>query len=195
MSKKNIVFYSDKHPQCSQFMNELKNNKGLLSQFICIPVDNPSIKLPPIIKNNINSIPILIAAGFNEPICQNAAISWIKLSSKNTLKNVPPSGETNQPDQIADFMDSGSLGFGMLTDINGIDLSRNKDNYNMDVMGDNTIGGSNYSSLQNTQIIEAFTDKPMNKNQNDIMNEKLSQLKNTRNNDASIMRPICRIGT
>ena len=195
MSRKNIIFYSDKHPQCSQFMNELKNNKGLRSQFICILVDNPSIKLPPLIKNNINSIPILIAAGFNEPICQNAAISWIKQSAKNTLKNVPPDGGNGSPDQIADFMDSGSLGFGMLTDINGIDLSRNKDKYNMDVMGDNTIGGSNFSSVQNTQTIEAFTDKPMKQNQNDIMNEKLSHLRNARNNDATIMRPISRIGT
>ena len=79
---KNLLFYSilpnDEHSK--GFLQELEKNPHLKKQFILVCVNDPNIKIPDKIRQ-LNKIPVLIAAGFSQPIFGQDAVSWLKNNS------------------------------------------------------------------------------------------------------------------
>jgi hypothetical protein len=183
MENANIIFYS-LHPQDNDskiFMELLAKNPGLDKQFVkvCVYPNLNNITIPAIIRQ-INTVPVLIASGFDKPIIGKDAVSWIQNNpfnsdqangfdfadigngkfSSNCASLQEDSG--NAPNSLAQFYDNDNYN-------NGFGKADNKSQT-----------GNNFAAIDNVNRIDTYADNGK-KGMTDIMKQKLDQLQNSRN--------------
>ena len=182
---KNVIFYS-LHPQdqdSKTFMELLSKNPGLDKQFIkvCVYPNIKNIPIPEIIRK-INTVPVLIASGFEKPIIGKDAVSWIQNNPFNSDNanglDYADIGNGKFSSTCASLQDDGA-GNSTLSQFYQID------NYNSGFApADNrTQTGNNFAGLDNNNRIDTYSDTGAKKAQPDLMKQKMEQLQQMRNMD------------
>jgi hypothetical protein len=175
LEEQNIIFYSQ-HPNdliSKEFMTILQKNPILDKQFIkvCVYPNYQNIKIPQKIAQ-LNVVPVLVAAGFPEPVTGNNALSWLK---NNIMVNCSENSECIALDSSSSF----SGRFSSLT--NDMCIGDNCGQFFSEYVSDGT---------QSRQPV--ITTNGPKKELNDGMNQKLCQLQQMRDRD--IPRPLPSLG-
>ena len=184
---KNLLFYSI-HPNdeySRELLIELDKNPSLKKQFILVCVNDPKIIIPDKIRQ-LNRIPVLIASGINRPIFGTDAVSWLK---NDSFKNKALGFD------YGSLEDDKSSSYARLGDeLKTSDYNQffNTD-YNHGFFEKDTSLKEAFTSIVSDTSITTFDDSSeMKKNIQAQLDQKLAQLRQTR--DTDVPRPIRRIG-
>ena len=186
MEDKNVIFYS-LHPNDADskiFMELLAKNPGLDKQFIkiCVYPNIKGIPIPEIIRK-INTVPVLIAAGFDKPIVGKNAVSWIQNNQFNSDNangfDYADIGNGKFSSTCASLQDNDT------NNLSSLDQFYHNDNYNTGfAKADNrSQTGNNFANVDSNNRIDTFADSGKKAGLTDVMKHKFDQLQMIRQNE------------
>lgn len=183
---KNIFFYSlHQDDQFSrEFMQELEKNPDLKRQFITVCVSDPRVRIPEKIRQ-LNKIPVLVVAGFNQYVYGSDAVGWLKNGSFQEKAN---------GFEYASF-DEDASNYAFLTDESKpTDYNQHFNNdYNRGFTDREGTLNQQFTTLKNDTHITTYDDSnEIKTDKKSQLEQRLTQVQQQRN--AEVKKPIIRYG-